>query len=179
MSGDKHSAMRHGLVKAQDTLGGLVGRAKAKTAGSQSADAFVKNAAIGDQYEIRSSEIALRRSKSEQVRDLARRMIDDHVASTHQLLSALRMNETNGVSPPPADPDARREKMLDHLEKAPDGDFDTTYLDQQVMAHKETHDLMTGYADNGDNPQLRSLAQATAPVIARHLKHVERVAANV
>lgn len=176
---EKHTGLRHTLDKTVDTLGGMAGRASAKTAGSHSAAEFIESAAISDKYEIAAAEIALQRSRSERVKQAALKMIHDHTTSTHQLKSALRMNETAGLPAPPASVDERRRTMLDHLAKAPDDKFDATYLDQQVLAHKEAHDLMSGFASNGDNPQLRSFAQGTAPVIARHLKHMEGLRAEV
>lgn len=179
MSKEQHSTLRHTMDKATDAVGGMVGRAEAQTAGSHSAAAFVENAAIGDKYEIEAARIALRRSRSAQIHEAARQMIADHTTSTHQLRSALRMNETKGVPHPPGSLDSRRQTMIEHLEKAPDGDFDSTYLDQQVLAHKETHDLMSGFAHGGDNPQLRSFALGTAPVVARHLKKMESLKASL
>ena len=177
MSGDEqHSGLRHTIDKVTDTVGGMVGRASAQTAGSTSAAMFIENAAIGDMYEIEAAYIALRRTRSDAVRAVAEKMIDDHTTSTHQLRSALRMNETSGLPAPPSALDQRRKMMIEHLDAAPDADFDKTYLDQQVLAHKETHDLMSGFAAHGDNAQLRSFALGTAPVVLRHLRHVERLA---
>jgi putative membrane protein len=156
--------------RAMDAVGGAIGAASAAT--STSADAFVKNAAIGDRYEIEAARIALQRSRSGEVRAAATKMIADHTANSHHLLSALEMNETRGVAPPPQGVDARREKMLKHLVEAPDDKFDATYLAQQVMAHEETVTLMREFAKGGDNPQLRSLAVSALPVVERHLGHM-------
>lgn len=175
MTQEKHGTLRHAADKVQDTLGGMAGRFKAQTLGSQSGDAFAKSAAIGDMYEIAAADVALSRARSDEVRVVARKMIDDHTTSTHQLRSAMRMSETSDLSPLPKQMDARRRKLVDHLESAPDDAFDEAYLDQQVLAHQETVDLMTGYAEAGDNWQLRSFAQGTAPVVQRHLKKMKQV----
>lgn len=175
----KHTGLRQTADKFQDTLGGMHGRVKAKTLGSHSGEAFAKNAAIGDIYEITAARMALRRSRSDSVREAARKMIDDHTTATHQLRSAHRMSETAGLPELPTEVDMRRRKMLEHLEAAPDEKFDDTYLDQQVLAHKETVDLMTGYASSGDNWQLRSVAESTAPVVQRHLAMMEKLHATL
>lgn len=174
----QHGTLRHTMDKATDVIGGMMGRAKAQTAGAHSADEFVTNAAIGNLYEIEASRIALARSRSEPVRAAAQRMITDHTAMTHQLRSALRMNESEGIAEPPTELDTRRRKLIEHLEIAPDEAFDTTYLDQQVLAHKENHDLLSGYATSGDRSQLRSLAAASAPLVLRHLAAMERLQAE-
>jgi putative membrane protein len=163
-----------GLVaKAKGLTEGVVGRVSAKTAGAQSSTAFVQNAAIGDMYEIEAARIALDRARSPRVLEVAQMMIDDHTTNTHQLRSALRMNETKGESSLPESVDRRRKSLLEQLRQAPDDEFDKIYLDQQVLAHKETVDLMTGYRDRGPNPQLRSVAAGAAPVVTRHLHRME------
>ena len=176
---EKHGGLHHMADKMQDTLGGLHGRMKAKSLGSHSGEAFAKNAAIGDMYEIAAAHIALQRSRSEDMRTAARQMIADHTTSTHHLRSAHRMLETRGLPALPEAMDERRQQMIEHLNKAPDDTFDETYLDQQVLAHKETVDLMTGYAEEGDNWQLRSFAEGTAPVVKRHLAKMEQLRASV
>lgn len=175
---EQHGTLRHTMDKATDVIGGMMGRAKAQTAGSTSTPAFIENAAIGNLYEIEAAQVALRRSHSDEVRDMARRMITDHTAMTHQMRSALRMSETEGVPAPPSDLDTRRRKLVEHLETAPDDAFDKTYLDQQVLAHKENHDLLSGYIRSGSNPQLRSLAAASEPIVKRHLAAIERLQAE-
>lgn len=176
---EQHGTLRHTMDKAGDVMGGMMGRAKAKTAGATSTAAFIENAAIGNLYEIEAAQVALQRSRSDEVRDVAQLMITDHTAMTHQMHSALRMNETDGVPAPPSDLDTRRRKLVEHLEAAPDDAFDKTYLDQQVLAHKENHDLLSGYVRSGGNPQLRSLAAASEPVVKRHLVAMERLQAEV
>lgn len=161
--------------KVTDALGGAMGQVSASMA--VTADRFVENAAIGDLYEITAAEIALRRSASEDVRTIAREMIEDHTTSRHQLQAALESSEARGVAPPPRTLDSRRQTMVKHLEEAPDDAFDSTYVDQQVLAHEETATLMRSYRDGGDNPQLQSYAAGTAPVVERHLDHVKQLRA--
>jgi putative membrane protein len=173
MSNGEHSSNRGLAGKAKDLVSGVMGRVAARTAGGQSSTAFIRNAAIGDLYEIESAKLALDRAQSPRVKEIAQQMIDDHTTSTHQLHSALRMNETRGESAAPTSMDARRREMLDSLREAADDEFDQAYLEQQVLAHKETVELMTSYRDRGKNAQLRSLAAGTAPVVKRHLRHME------
>jgi putative membrane protein len=168
--------LKQAVNKVTDVVGGLVGQASAMTA--HRADSFVENAAIGDLYEITAGEIALRRGSSASVREAGKQMILDHTTSAHQLQAALEMNETRGVQQAPTGLDARRRTLVQHLGEAPDDSFDQTWLDQQVLAHEETVTLMQGYAAHGDNPQLRSFAKATAPVVERHLAHMKHLRAT-
>jgi len=167
----QRSGVRHTVDKVQDAVGGMAGRMSAGM--TTSADSFVQNAAIGDLYEIASSELALERTSSPEVREWAVQMIDDHMTSAHQLSAALEMNEARGVAEIPTELDTRRRTMYEHLESAPPDKFDSAYLDQQLLAHEETLTLLRTYGSEGDNSQLRSFAAGAAPVVARHLSHVK------
>lgn len=171
MSSEQKSGIGRVVEKAVDTVGAVAATANAAT--TTSAETFVEKAAIGDQYEIAASRLALSRSRSPEVRQVARQMIADHTANSHQLMAALEMNEAAGVPAPPRALDSRHQTMIDELNDAPEDSFDSLYLDQQVKAHQETVALMRGYASGGDNPQLRSLALSAVPVVERHLDHVE------
>ncbi|MGE0776347.1 MAG: DUF4142 domain-containing protein [Sphingomonadaceae bacterium] len=168
--------IKHGFNKVSDAIGGTAGKISAST--TTTADSFVENATIGNLYELEAAKTVLRRARSEPVRLFARKMLLDHTTAKHQMSAALEMNETNGVAAPPQSLDTRRETMLKHLAAAPESDFDASYIDQQVLAHEETVSLMHSYAEKGDNPQLRSLAQGTLPVVERHLRHVKMMKAE-
>jgi putative membrane protein len=166
---EKHGSVRNTIDKLTDAVGGMMGRMSASMVSS--ANAFVEKAALSDRYEIEAAMIALRRTTSPDLRLLAKTMVADHTASTHNLQAALEMQETRGVIGPPTELDARHKTMIEHLEAAPDDQFDATYIDQQVLAHEEALTLLVHFRDNGDNPQLRSCAGAFAPVVYRHLQH--------
>jgi putative membrane protein len=174
---NKHGTVRRAVDKVQDTIGGVAGRAKAATV--VGADAFVEQAAVGDHYEIEAARLALRRARSPEVKAVAEQMLQDHTTSKHHLAAALEMNEARSVKHPPRELDARRQKLLEHLAAAPDDHFDATYLDQQVLAHEETSALFSTYGKRGDNPQLRSFALGTAPVIERHLSRMKALKARL
>lgn len=172
MSGE----LKHTLDKVTDVLGGTAGKMSASA--TTSAEGFVENATIGNLYELEAARIALQRTGSEEIRVFAQKMLLDHTTAKHQLGAALEMNETSGVTPPPESLDTRREAMIKHLADAPEDAFDKTYVDQQVLAHEETVTLMRTYAQDGDNPQLRSVALGALPVFERHLNHAKMVKAQ-
>lgn len=161
--------IKHAFDKVTDTIGGMAGKMGAGM--TSSADGFVEQAAIGNRYEIEAARLAMQRSGSELVRLFAQRMLLDHTTAMHQMSAALEMTETADVSAPPPGLDTRRQTMIRHLADAPDDDFDATYVDQQLLAHEETVTLMRNYVREGGNPQLRSLAMGTLPVVERHLNH--------
>lgn len=167
--------LKNTLGKATDAIGGTAGKMSASMA--TGADGFVEDAAIGNRYEMEAARIALKRGRSDEVKSFAKTMIADHTTAKHHLHAALEMNETRGVKPPPGELDTRRRTMIQHLEEAPDGAFDSTYADQQVLAHEETATLMRSFAEGGDNAQLRSFALGTLPVVERHLTRAKAMKA--
>ncbi|MGA0608496.1 DUF4142 domain-containing protein [Phenylobacterium sp. VNQ135] len=179
MSHDKEDGGLKGLAhKAQDMVGGMVGLASASTAGSHNAQAFIANACIADLYEIEAGRLAARRAQSDAVRMFGAMMVEHHTTAMHQMHSALHSHEVTDHIPdaaPTQELDERRAGMLKHLQEAADTDFDHMYLDQQRMAHQESVALHKGYAENGDNPQLRSVAMGGLPMVERHLKMLGRI----
>lgn len=179
MSGNQERGGLKGLAdKAQDMVGGMVGMASASTAGSHDARAFIQSASVGDLYEIQAGIIAADRAGSDDVRAFAEMMVEHHTTAMHQMRSALRSQEVTSQLPdaaPVRELDARRQGMIQHLMDAPTEDFDKMYLDQQRLAHQESVTLHKGYAESGDNPQLRSVALGGLPMVERHLKALGRI----
>lgn len=166
----RHEGSERLIDKAQDAAGAAVGQATAALGGGSS-ERFVENAALGNMFEIRAGEIALRRAASSKVRDVAEEMIKDHRHAQAELQNAIQRSSLSDL-PSPDSLDARRQGFLDNLDASPDAEFDKTYLTQQLAAHEETITLFRNYEDNGDNSELRHFAASTLPVLERHLQHV-------
>ena len=178
---DEHNeagGLKATLNKASDLVGGMVGMASASTAGAHDSQAFVMNACVGDLYEIEAGRIAVQRAASPGVREFGAMMVEHHTTAMHQMQSALASSEVTQVLPnlsPTTELDHRRQGMIKHLLEAPADAFDRTYLDQQKLAHQETVTLHKGYAEHGENPQLRSVALGGLPMVERHLKAVGQI----
>lgn len=132
---------------------------------------YASMAAISDLYEVQSSQLALQRSQSNDVKAFAQEMVAAHTATSNELKP---LAASAGVTPP-ASLDERRRSMMENLQSASTEDFDDRYIDQQTAAHTEALTLHRTYASNGDNPQLRAFAAKTAPAVEQHLMHVRRL----
>ena len=175
---EEHGGLKGMANKAQDAIGGMVGMASAATVGAHDGKAFVANACMSDLYEVEAARIAQRRARSEAVREFAEKMVAHHTTAKHQMMSALRSHEVTDQFPdlgPVTELDDRRRGLLKHLDDAADDDFDKTYVDQQKLAHREAITLHEGFAEQGDNPQLRSVAMGGLPMIRRHMAALERI----
>ena len=170
---DAASATGAAVNKAEDATGAAVGVASANTLGPHDTAAFVSNASQSDMYEIQAAKIAEQRSKNADIRAFAKMMIKDHTASMKAMTPLVA-----AAGQTPADKlDDRRQGFIDHLNKASDADFDKTYVDQQVAAHGEALDLMTGYAKDGSDAGLKGGAAKTAPTVQMHLDKVKAMQA--
>jgi putative membrane protein len=159
--------------KAQDATGAAVGETSANTLGAHDTGAFVSNASQSDMYEIEAAKIAQARSKSADIKAFAKMMAADH-AATSKALGPL----AQAAGKTPADKlDQRRQGFIDNLKTASDADFDKTYVDQQVAAHKEALDLMNGYAKDGSDAGLKDAAAKTAPKVQMHLDKITAIQA--
>jgi len=130
---------------------------------------FATMAASSDMFEIESSQLALQKSQSDDLKQFAQQMIDDHTKASADLKAAAAQD---GVTVPAAmtDKHASQVEML----KGVSGDaFDVAYAGAQLAAHQEGLDLMQSYAGNGESPALKAHAAKSAPIIEAHLRHVE------
>lgn len=139
------------------------------------ADAYAREAALADRFEIESSELAIRRARSEEVRAFARMMVDEHTASTNGLVDVL--SQADMPLPDVSSPGKGRQGTLDALQQPSAGssEFDDRYLGAQIQAHKVALALHENYAARGDNPALRDYAARTAPIVAAHLDMLNKL----
>ena len=155
---------------AQDAAGAVTGLGTGAT-GAVSTEAFLRDAAMGDMYEIEAAKMALARSQNSAVKQAAEKIMDDHKAASEKLKA---LAATNGWTLPTA-LDERRKGMLDNLRGASAADFDDRYLDQQTMAHHEALTLFNGYARMGDNAALKGFAAEVAPKLETHAQMVTKL----
>lgn len=140
-------------------------RAQAKN--SETTSDYVRDAAIGDRFEIAAAKIAEERGRNRDVRHFARMMIRDHNAASAQLKATLQRNDIDIALPDALDQE--HVQMLQDLHDASARDFDERYIDTQIQEHEEALELHNTYAQNGDNAFLKRFAAETAPKVRAHL----------
>lgn len=153
-----------GLVLATTAAGAAAPSADAPT----ERNAYLARAAASDLFEIQSSQVALKKSKRPDVREMANMLIKDHTNSTAQLTAAAR---SAGIAPPAPRLMPDQTQMMRRLQSASGAAFDRIYLQQQIPAHQKALALHQNYARNGDVPALRTVAGQIVPVVTKHLEH--------
>jgi putative membrane protein len=143
-----------------------------QAAGGSPTPAFVASVAAGNLFEIEGSKLALDRTKSDRVKEFARRMIDDHGAAALKFRQAV--NDAN-LTAPPEKLDAEHQAVFEDLKARDAGTFDKAYIDAQYNAHVETIDLFKAYVRGGDHWRMRQFADELLPTLHVHLDHVKRM----
>jgi len=137
---------------------------------------FVKQAAIGNKFEIESSKFALDHAQNGDVKSFAQRMINDHTKAGDDLKAAVQ--DANAGTEVPDQLDQAHKDQLDKLQ-ASNTDFDRQYVDMQVKAHDDAVNLFQGYADNGDNDRIKQFAANTLPTLKDHQKMIHEISDNL
>jgi putative membrane protein len=144
-------------------------------ADEKEAQEFVKKAAISNQFEIATSELAVERTDNAVVRDFAERMIADHKKAGKDLKAAV--DEAGMQLTVPEQLDEKHQAMVQELRDAEAGEFDQKYIDMQAKAHDEAVGLFEDYSENEDAEQnLRDFAVKTLPTLQTHDHRVEGIA---
>jgi putative membrane protein len=137
------------------------------------ADEFVKKAAIGDMFEIQSSQLALNKSPDADTKPFAAKMAKEHQMTSAQLKQLVEGGKVNAQIPTALD--SEHQQKLDSLRALNGREFDVAYDKMQLEAHQQAVSLFDSYAKNGDNPQLKQWAQKTLPHLKEHLSMAQKL----
>lgn len=152
----------------------LAGATGAFANDAKDASEFVQKAAMGNQFEIATSKLALEKSQSQDVKTFAQKMIDDHTEANNNLKAVLPESTVKTASTE-VTLDKKHQKMYDELKEKPASKFDDEYVDVQQKAHKEAVALFKDYADDGKDAALKNFASKTLPALEQHKENVEQL----
>ncbi|MDP3493952.1 MAG: DUF4142 domain-containing protein [Hyphomonadaceae bacterium] len=147
--------------------------ASAENAAREAQD-FVNAAGQASLVEIRTSEMALEKSSSADVKAFAQMMIDNHKASIDRLKAAA----SSAALMPPLDvlDDFHMRRINDLVETDGDADFDADYAALQVDAHNDAIRLFEDYSKDTDaTAQLKMFADETLPALQTHKAEAEKI----
>ena len=122
---------------------------------------FPVAAAQSDLYEITSSELALERAVSEEVRTYAQTMIGHHTMTTKQLTPIA---EELGLTLP-TETTAAAKLDVAYLETLEGAAFDTAYMEQQMVSHQAAVAAFEIASKTAQNEALQAFAMENLPII--------------
>lgn len=139
-----------------------------------SAQEFVTTAGVSNMFEIQTSQLAVQKAESADVRQFAEQMIADHTRAGSELEAIVGQDTSAGLEIP-AQLDDKHAAKLEQLQSASGPDFDRSYKTMQVEAHQEAVQLFQSYSEQGENTELRSWASQTLPTLQAHLEHAQNM----
>ena len=159
--------------------GGIIGQSRLPL-GTTPADiqadgiSFVMTMAIGDLFEIESSNLALDRSRNNEIKSFARMMAQDHAQSAEKLKDAYKKS---GIADPlPTRLDQAHAQKMARLRSLTGPDFDHAYMLAHLEGHQQAVTLLQTYSLKGDKPALKMFATEALPTVQKHLGQAQRLA---
>ena len=128
---------------------------------------FVKEAAIGDMFEIQSSKLAEEKSNGK-TKAFAEKMVSDHTKVSAELKKLVADGTVKAELPTALD--SSHQSMIDKLKGLKGNDFDKQYHSDQDSAHKDAVSLYDRYSKGGENAKLKSWTATTLPTLQEHYK---------
>ena len=126
---------------------------------------FAMKAAAGGMKEINASKLALQMSKNAKIKDFANMMITDHTMAGNKLMAIAKAKNITL----PAGPNAMQQQQLTDLSKKTGSEFNTAYIDQMVMDHKQTIAMFESAKSSVKDTTLKGFITATLPTLHKHL----------
>lgn len=133
------------------------------------------NMALANMSEIEASRLAQTKGQSEQVKNFAQQMIDDH---TKALTEVQQLAQTKGVTLP-TQLDRQHKAKADKLGALSGDAFDKAYLAQTGVAdHKKTHGMLRQAQNRAKDPDIKALAARLMPTVDQHLNSAQQMHDN-
>lgn len=137
--------------------------------------AFVSKGLEGDESEIAIGDLAQQKSQSNDVKQLAQKLVNDRTQMNQKWFMPLA--HQLGVSIPNG-PSKKDKKTTEKMQALSGNDFDTQYLTMMIKDHRKDLKEFQDEAKAAQDPNVKQVAQQGASVISQHLQLVEQVAKN-
>jgi putative membrane protein len=149
-------------------------QSESKAGGSvaQADKSFVMKAAGGGMAEVELGNLAKEKAQSDQVKQFAQRMVDDHGKANDQLKSIA---EQKGINLPTSLP-AKEQQTKDKLSKLSGERFDHEYMEHMLMDHKKDVAEFKKASQTAKDNDIRQFASSTLPTLQDHLKEAQQLA---
>jgi putative membrane protein len=131
---------------------------------------FVDDAARVNLAAIQLGELGVKKGSTPDIRSLAQTLLDEH----KKLGDRLQAISTREGFPLPAEPNADQKATRDRLAGLSGPEFDQAFLDELKNAHLRAILIFREESQNGQDPQLKSLAESTLPSLQQHQQLVNR-----
>jgi len=130
---------------------------------------FVMEAAKGGLAEVELGKLAKDKASSDQVKQFAQRMVDDHSKANDELKS-IAQNKNITL---PTELDAKDKAVHDRLAKLSGEQFDKAYMQHMLQDHRKDVAAFRTESKSGKDPEVKAFAAKTLPTLEEHLKQAQ------
>lgn len=136
---------------------------------------FMERAAQGNMAEIRLSQLALQRASSDEVKQYAQQMIDQHTQANNQLMQLARQKNVTL----PRQLDAQHQQIERQLQRLSGASFDQAYMRAMVNDHAQTTALFQRQTEQGKDRDVVAFASQLLPAIQQHYAMANSMVRNL
>ncbi len=173
----------HKLVFAAAALGlALSLPAGAQTQGKNAARGLdqkeakaLKDLADADMAEVQAGKIGVEKAKSDDVKQFAQKMQDDHGKNLEELKT---LAQSKGVDLPDQ-PSQKHQAEAKKLQSASEDRFDRAYMDHMVKDHKTDVKKLSDAAKSAKDPEVKAFLEKTHDTVQDHLQMAQQVDQSV
>lgn len=158
--------MRFSIALMTAGLIGLGAAAPSYAALSSADKTFATKAAQGGLAEVQVGQLAQQKGASAQAKQFGQTLAQDHTQANQQLEQIAQQNNLNL----PQQPSSTEEADLKKLQGLSGAQFDKQLASSEVQDHRQDIAMFEKEAKSGQNPDLKSFAQQTLPVLRKHLQ---------
>jgi putative membrane protein len=119
--------------------------------------------------EVEIGRLASEKASTDQVKEFAKKMVDDHGKANDELKSIA---STKNITVP-TDADAKHKATIDRLSKLSGEAFDRAFAQVMLSNHKKAVSAFRTESKSGNDPELKAFAAKTLPTLEGHLKEAE------
>lgn len=132
---------------------------------------FMAHAAADGMAEVQMGQLALKKSSDPKIKQLAQRIVDDHTDANGKLQTLARYKQ---VTLPAAPSQAAQDKAAS-MTSMDGATFDKAWTAAMVGDHQKAVTLFTDEVGKTSDPQVKTFAQATLPVLKTHLQMAQQL----
>ena len=133
---------------------------------------FIRNASADNTLEIQLAQLAEKKTTHTGIRQLAKRVIDDHTAMQNRWIS---LATNNGMNLKPGMGKRHREKV-ERLDKASATEFDRAYATMLIQNNQDYVEYFGKEGRAAHTTQVRNLAANDLPILQQHLSQAKQIA---
>jgi putative membrane protein len=135
--------------------------------------AFLRDAAQSGMAEVQASQLAVTKAAGQDVKDFARKMVQDHTQANAKVQQLAQAKGT----PLPSELSAADAKNIKALGALSGAQFDRYYMDEYGQkAHRSSVEKFRKQSQTGQDGDIKSFATQTLPTLEQHLEHAAGVA---